>query len=262
MSVLHLPGDEMKGRIIGREGRNIRAFESVTGVNLIIDDTPGGRPAVLLRSGPPRGRQADAGAAGPRRADPPAADRGGLRAEQGRDRAAVRPGRRGRAGRSRHHRHAPGADQPARRLRYRTSYGQNVLEAPDRVRAHRRHDGERAGAGPGAAQALHRAARHRQGAHARGRGQPRPDRRRDRPPVRRARGRRARHRGASQRGRGAHRRGGAHPGGRRDQRRPARRAPRVARGLRQAAGAARADRRWPRTASRRSSPCRPAGRSG
>ena len=128
VSVLHLPGDEMKGRIIGREGRNIRAFESVTGVNLIIDDTP---EAVLLSCFDPVRREVGRltlerlvldGRIHPQRIEE-AYERSKAEIEQ----LCVRAGEDALVDVGITEMH-PELTNLLGRLRYRTSYGQNVLK--------------------------------------------------------------------------------------------------------------------------------------
>jgi ribonucrease Y len=128
VSVLHLPGDEMKGRIIGREGRNIRAFESVTGVNLIIDDTP---EAVLLSCFDPVRREVGRltlerlvldGRIHPQRIEE-AYERSRAEIEQ----LCVRAGEDALVDVGITEMH-PELTNLLGRLRYRTSYGQNVLK--------------------------------------------------------------------------------------------------------------------------------------
>ena len=127
VSVMHLPGEEMKGRIIGREGRNIRAFESVTGVNLIIDDTP---EAVLLSCFDPVRREIGRltlerlvtdGRIHPQRIEE-AYERGKAEIEQ----ICQRAGEDAMTGLGITDMH-PELVSLLGRLRYRTSYGQNVL---------------------------------------------------------------------------------------------------------------------------------------
>ncbi len=128
VSVLHLPGDEMKGRIIGREGRNIRAFETVTGVNLIIDDTP---EAVLLSCFDPVRREVGRltlerlvldGRIHPQRIEE-AYERSKADIEQ----LCVRAGEDALVDLAITDLH-PELTNLLGRLRYRTSYGQNVLK--------------------------------------------------------------------------------------------------------------------------------------
>ena len=98
VSVVPLPNDEMKGRIIGREGRNIRTLETLTGADLIIDDTP---EAITVSCFEPVRREVD----------------GVIRAEG--ERAVLETGVRGLH---------PELQKLLGKLHYRTSYGQNVLQ--------------------------------------------------------------------------------------------------------------------------------------
>jgi ribonuclease Y len=128
VAMVALPAEEMKGRIIGREGRNIRAFEQITGVNVMIDDTPG---SVLLSSFDPVRRETarvtlvDLVTDG--RIHPARIEEAYERAKRKADEAGLRAAEDalielGIADMS------PGLLQYIGALHYRTSYGQNVLE--------------------------------------------------------------------------------------------------------------------------------------
>lgn len=127
VTVLPLPAEEMKGRIIGKEGRNIRAFEALTGVNVIIDETP---DSVTLSSFDPERREVAAvaltalmedGRIHPQRIEIAYAE-----ALAGAQARAVAAGHEAaeRAGVESLH---PEMVEVLGRLRLRTSYGQNVL---------------------------------------------------------------------------------------------------------------------------------------
>ncbi len=262
VSVVPLPSDDMKGRIIGRDGRNIRAFEAVTGVNIIVDDTP---EAVALSAFDPVRREVARLALERLIADGrihPASIEDAYEKAMAEVEQSVRDAGEWamlEVGITRMH---PELVNLLGRLKYRLSYGQNVLhhlvETAKVAGMLASEIGVRSGPGP----ARRLPARHRQGGQPRTGRVARHGRRRDRPPLRGGPGRGARHRGASQRGRAAHP-GCGHRAGRRQ---------RVGRPARERGG-----RRWspmctassrssrspgPSRASTGSSPCRPGARSG
>ncbi len=239
VSVVPIPSEDMKGRIIGREGRNIRSLEHATGVDVIIDDTP---DAVTLSAFDPVRREVARIALTKLLTDgrihPARIEEMVEKAKQGSRRTRSRRPAKKRSSR----RAAPGLHPEIVRTLGRLKYPLQLRPEPA---APRRRDGEpgrddrpRARRQRRSRPARRPAARHRQGDRA--------TRSRARTPrsALSSRGatastrRRPLHRGAPRRGRARHRRGGHHDRRRRHQRQPPGRAPRVARALPEAARSA------------------------